>query len=121
MPRHPVSASHSAVGVDVRGVHRWAVVARAEWAPSQTMDGGCGIRPPTSPPDEGVTMTDNRETELLARVPDALFIGGEWRAAEGGKTLKVYDPANGAVVKEIADASPADGKAALDAAAAAFP
>ena len=42
-------------------------------------------------------------------------------AAEGGKTLKVYDPATGEVVKEIADASPADGKAALDAAAAAFP
>ena len=66
-------------------------------------------------------MTDNRETELLAGVPDALFIGGEWRAAESGKTLKVYDPATGAVVKEIADASPADGKAALDAAVAAFP
>ena len=66
-------------------------------------------------------MTDNRETELLAGVPDALFIGGEWRAAEGGKTLKVYDPATGAVVKEIADASPADGKAALDAAVEAFP
>ena len=66
-------------------------------------------------------MTDNRETDLLASVPDGLFIGGEWRAAEGGRTLKVYDPATGAVVKEIADASPADGKAALDAAAEAFP
>ena len=68
-----------------------------------------------------MTMTDNRETQLLASVPDALFIGGQWRAAEGGKTLKVYDPATGAVVKEIADASPADGKAALDAAVEAFP
>jgi succinate-semialdehyde dehydrogenase/glutarate-semialdehyde dehydrogenase len=68
-----------------------------------------------------MTMTDNRETHLLASVPDALFIGGQWRAAEGGKTLKVYDPATGDVVKEIADASPADGKAALDAAVEAFP
>ncbi len=66
-------------------------------------------------------MTDNREIDLLASIPDTLFIGGEWRAAEGGKTLKVYDPATGAVVKEIADASPADGKAALDAAVDAFP
>lgn len=66
-------------------------------------------------------MGENREAELLAEVPDRLFIGGEWRAAEGGKTLKVYDPATGEVVKEIADASPADGMAALAAADAAFP
>ena len=66
-------------------------------------------------------MTENRETELLAKVPDGLFIGGEWLAADGGKTLKVYDPATGEVVKEIADASPGDGTAALDAAAEAFP
>lgn len=66
-------------------------------------------------------MTDNRETELLASVPDGLFIGGEWRAAADGRTLKVYDPATGQTVKEIADASPEDGKAALDAAVEAFP
>lgn len=66
-------------------------------------------------------MTENRETELLASVPDGLFIGGEWRAATDGRTLKVYDPATGQTVKEIADASPEDGKAALDAAVEAFP
>lgn len=66
-------------------------------------------------------MTDNRETDLLASVPDALFIGGEWRKAADGRTLKVYDPATGDVVKEIADASVEDGKAAMDAAADAFP
>src|SRR5690606_25990129 len=71
--------------------------------------------------DEESPVTDNRETELLASVPERLFIGGEWRAASGGKTLKVYDPSNGEVVKEIADASPEDGKAALDAAVEAFP
>jgi succinate-semialdehyde dehydrogenase/glutarate-semialdehyde dehydrogenase len=75
-----------------------------------------GIRNPREFP-----VTDNRETELLASVPDGLFIAGEWRAAEGGRTLKVYDPATGALVKEIADASPADGMAALAAADAAFP
>ncbi|MCR2793673.1 NAD-dependent succinate-semialdehyde dehydrogenase [Microbacterium sp. zg.Y625] len=66
-------------------------------------------------------MTDERETDLLATVPDGLFIGGEWRAASGGETLDVVDPATGDVVKTIASASVADGVAALDAADAAFP
>ena len=65
--------------------------------------------------------TDSRETELLDRVPGRLFIGGEWRAAADDKQLRVFDPATGRVVKKIADASPADGKAAMDAAAEAFP
>ncbi len=66
-------------------------------------------------------MTEDRETALLAAVPDGLFIGGEWRAAEGGATLTVSDPSTGDVVKTIASASVADGKAAMDAASAAFP
>lgn len=66
-------------------------------------------------------MSDNRESELLASVPDGLFISGEWRTAEGGKTLDVVDPSTGAVIRTIADASVADGKAAMDAAVAAFP
>lgn len=66
-------------------------------------------------------MSENREAALLAEVPDGLFIGGEWRPAEGGKTLAVSDPATGAVLREIANASVADGQAAMDAAADAFP
>jgi succinate-semialdehyde dehydrogenase / glutarate-semialdehyde dehydrogenase len=66
-------------------------------------------------------VTDNRETELLASVPDGLFIGGEWRPATDDKWLRVFDPSTGRVVKKIADASPEDGKAALDAAVEAFP
>lgn len=66
-------------------------------------------------------MTASREEELLASVPDGLFIGGQWRAAEGGKTLDVADPSTGAVIRTIADASVADGQAAMDAAADAFP
>jgi succinate-semialdehyde dehydrogenase/glutarate-semialdehyde dehydrogenase len=66
-------------------------------------------------------VTDNRETALLESVPDGLFIGGEWRAATDDRTLRVFDPATGQVVKTIADASPEDGKAALDAAVDAFP
>jgi succinate-semialdehyde dehydrogenase/glutarate-semialdehyde dehydrogenase len=64
-------------------------------------------------------MTDARETELLSKVPNGLFIGGVWRDASDGGTLTVSDPSTGAVIKTIADASVADGTAALDAAVAA--
>ncbi|MBE1875018.1 NAD-dependent succinate-semialdehyde dehydrogenase [Myceligenerans pegani] len=61
-------------------------------------------------------MTDLRQTELLATVPDRLHIGGHWRPATGGALLAVTDPATGHVIKNIADATPADGLAALAAA-----
>lgn len=66
-------------------------------------------------------MTDSRESELLASVPTGLLIDGQWREAAGGKTVAVNDPATGDVLLEIADASVADGVAAMDAAAEAFP
>ncbi len=59
-------------------------------------------------------MTEN---DLLASIPDQLFIGGTWRAAAEGKTLDVKDPSTGKVIKQIADATPADARAAMDAAA----
>ncbi len=59
------------------------------------------------------------ESDLLAKVPRGLYIGGEWIDAEGGATLTVHDPSTGAVLAEIASASVADGKKAMDAAAAA--
>ena len=62
-----------------------------------------------------------RETELLAGVPDRLLVGGRWREAEDGGRLPVHDPATGALLKEIASATVADGVAALDAASDAFP
>ncbi|MEJ3403600.1 NAD-dependent succinate-semialdehyde dehydrogenase [Rathayibacter sp. YIM 133350] len=64
-------------------------------------------------------MADLTETELLAAVPTQLFIGGEWVDAEGGKTFDVRDPATGAVLVSVADASPEDAVRALDAAVAA--
>lgn len=63
--------------------------------------------------------TATQESALLDRVADGLFIGGEWVAAEGGKTFEVRDPSTGEVLKEIADASADDGIRALDAAVAA--
>ncbi|MCW4456915.1 NAD-dependent succinate-semialdehyde dehydrogenase [Microbacterium sp. MPKO10] len=57
------------------------------------------------------------ESDLLAKVPTGLFIGGEWRDADS--TFAVTDPSSGATLVEIANASVADGTAALDAAVAA--
>ncbi len=56
---------------------------------------------------------------MLDKVEGRLFIGGAWVDAEGGKTLEVADPSTGDTIKVIADASPADGIKALDAAVAA--
>ena len=64
-------------------------------------------------------MSSTTESDLLAKVPAKLLIGGEWVDGDTGATIKVHDPATGAVIKEIADASPADGLRALDAAVAA--
>jgi succinate-semialdehyde dehydrogenase/glutarate-semialdehyde dehydrogenase len=59
------------------------------------------------------------ESELLAKVPAGLFIGGEWVESTSGRSIDVHDPATGAVIKTIADASVEDGARALDAAVSA--
>ena len=64
-------------------------------------------------------MTAASEAELLAKVPDRLYIGGEWVESTSGRSIDVLDPATGLVLKTIADASVADGARALDAAVAA--
>ena len=61
-------------------------------------------------------MTDI-ETDLLARVPDRLFVGGAWVPSTSGRSIEVRDPSTGLVIKTIADASPEDGMRAMDAAA----
>ncbi|NJC21763.1 succinate-semialdehyde dehydrogenase/glutarate-semialdehyde dehydrogenase [Arthrobacter pigmenti] len=66
-----------------------------------------------------MTITAQREHELLSTVPTGLLIGGQWRDASNGKTFDVEDPATGKTLLSIADASPEDGRAALDAAVAA--
>lgn len=57
------------------------------------------------------------EKDLLAKVPAQLFIGGEWVDGSGGATIDVHDPATGAVIKSIADATVADAARAMDVAA----
>ncbi|MFB9905909.1 NAD-dependent succinate-semialdehyde dehydrogenase [Allokutzneria oryzae] len=66
-------------------------------------------------------MSEISETGVVNAVTKELFIGGKWTSAAGGKTFPVLDPSNGGLLCEVADASPADGKAALDAAVAAQP
>jgi len=52
-------------------------------------------------------------------VPTGLFVDGAWRVASGGATFPVRDPSTGDVLARVADATPEDGIAALDAAVAA--
>src|SRR5579875_1065151 len=58
-----------------------------------------------------------QNSSVVDQVRKQLFIGGEWRDAEGGKTLEVDNPATGNELAQVADASVADGEAALTAAA----
>ncbi|MGI9019891.1 MAG: NAD-dependent succinate-semialdehyde dehydrogenase [Solirubrobacterales bacterium] len=57
------------------------------------------------------------EQAAIDNVPHQLLIGGEWRDASGGGRLAVEDPATGETLCEIADATPEDAQAAIDAAA----
>jgi hypothetical protein len=66
-----------------------------------------------------MTITVDREADLLASVRTGLLIDGQWRPASGGKTLDVHDPATGKVLASIADGTSDDALAALDAASAA--
>ncbi|WP_442952868.1 NAD-dependent succinate-semialdehyde dehydrogenase [Pedococcus sp. 5OH_020] len=65
-----------------------------------------------------MTITDV-EQELVASVPTGLFIAGTWREASDGARIEVEDPSTGLVFASVADATVADGDAALAAASAA--
>ncbi|SOC87496.1 succinate semialdehyde dehydrogenase [Curtobacterium sp. 314Chir4.1] len=73
----------------------------------------------TTTPTTALTTTVADDNVSVEGVPTGLFIGGRWRAASGGATFPVRDPSTGEVLAEVADATPADGIAALDAAVAA--
>ena len=66
------------------------------------------------------TITASQEQSVVDRVPKQLYIAGEWRdGAEG--TFAVEDPSTAQALCEVADASPGDAMAALDAAVEAGP
>jgi succinate-semialdehyde dehydrogenase/glutarate-semialdehyde dehydrogenase len=66
-----------------------------------------------------VAPTPADEARVLAAVPTKLLIGSGWVPGSGGAEFEVRDPATGAVLLRVADATPADGIRALDAAVAA--
>ncbi len=59
-----------------------------------------------------------KEQTVVDSVPKQLYIGGEWRDATGGGKLAVIDPSTEEVLCEVADGTPEDALAALDAAVA---
>jgi succinate-semialdehyde dehydrogenase/glutarate-semialdehyde dehydrogenase len=65
-----------------------------------------------------MSITADQEKSALTNVNTQLFIGGEWREASGGATLDVEDPSTGEAIASVADATPDDASAALDAACA---
>ena len=62
-------------------------------------------------------VSADRIAAVVDAVPTGLFIGGSWHDTDA--TIKVEDPSTGEVLTAVADATPAQGIAALDAAVAA--
>ena len=62
-----------------------------------------------------MSITASQEQTALEAIPTQLSIGGEWRDAGGGERLAVEDPSTGESFAEVADATPDDARAALDA------
>jgi succinate-semialdehyde dehydrogenase/glutarate-semialdehyde dehydrogenase len=62
-----------------------------------------------------MTITADKEKTVVDGVKTQLFIAGEWRDAAGGATLDVEDPSTGEPIASVADATPEDATAALDA------
>ncbi|MGQ0774360.1 MAG: NAD-dependent succinate-semialdehyde dehydrogenase [Pseudonocardiales bacterium] len=60
----------------------------------------------------------DREHAVVNAVPAELFVNGRWRPASDGGTFDVEDPSTGKVLRAVADATPEDGMAALEAAVA---
>ncbi|MDR6864361.1 NAD-dependent succinate-semialdehyde dehydrogenase [Phycicoccus sp. 3266] len=59
------------------------------------------------------------QKSLIESVPKGLLIGGRWREGGDGRTIAVEDPSSGSTITQVADATVADGREALDAAVAA--
>jgi succinate-semialdehyde dehydrogenase / glutarate-semialdehyde dehydrogenase len=70
---------------------------------------------------ESPVVDSTQEQKVVGAVPTGLFIDGQWQSAENGATFAVEDPSTGKELARVADASPADGLRALDAAAKAQP
>jgi succinate-semialdehyde dehydrogenase / glutarate-semialdehyde dehydrogenase len=67
----------------------------------------------------GLAPAPGNAERLLTTLPRQLFIGGKWVDGARATPLSVINPATGQPLTDIADATPGDGVAALDAAVAA--
>ncbi|CAA9493289.1 MAG: Succinate-semialdehyde dehydrogenase [NAD(P)+] [uncultured Solirubrobacteraceae bacterium] len=65
-----------------------------------------------------MTITADREKSVVDAVARELYVAGRWQPAAGGDTFPVEDPATGETIAEVADGTPDDARAALDAAVA---
>src|SRR5205823_14104614 len=63
-------------------------------------------------------MSADRERAVVAAVPPGVYVAGRWRDSSNGATVAVEDPSTGETLTEVADATPDDAAAALDAAVA---
>lgn len=63
-------------------------------------------------------IEQSTERAVVEAVPKQLFIGGKWVDASSRATFDVLDPSTEEVLCAVSDASPEDGMAALEAAAA---
>jgi succinate-semialdehyde dehydrogenase / glutarate-semialdehyde dehydrogenase len=68
-----------------------------------------------------VTLAAPAPREVMEAVPTQLLIGGAWVDSADGAWTDVLDPATGQLLRRVADASPEDGRRAVDAAVAAQP
>jgi len=66
-----------------------------------------------------MSITAAEEARVLGLVPTGLYINGEWRDSSDKSVIDVIDPATGKVLVQVANATAADGQAALAAAHAA--
>src|SRR6187200_2368033 len=69
---------------------------------------------------EGTTMNDDTVSKYVASVEptSALFVAGQWTSTRA--TFAVEDPATGAVIASVSDATAAEAVTAVDAAHDAF-
>lgn len=58
--------------------------------------------------------------ETDRQIPDRMWVGGEWTGSADGRTFPIDDPATGDVLAEVPNATEADIRRAVDAAAEAF-
>jgi succinate-semialdehyde dehydrogenase/glutarate-semialdehyde dehydrogenase len=73
------------------------------------------------PRRQGAMSIATDERTVVDAVDPRLYVGGRWRDSSSGRTLAVEDPSTGDTLREVADATVEDARAALDAAVAAQP